>query len=85
MLGVAPKIITMIYREGERGLAFGLFSTAFATGISVGAPLGAFISSAWGWPWIFFIKLPICGVAVLAGGRLLMRTTTGDRLGRAGV
>ena len=40
MLGVAPKIITMIYREGERGLAFGLFSTAFATGISVGAPLG---------------------------------------------
>jgi EmrB/QacA subfamily drug resistance transporter len=73
MLGVAPKIITMIYREGERGLAFGLFSTAFATGISVGAPLGGFISSAWGWPWIFFITLPIGVLAVLAGGRLLMK------------
>ncbi len=73
MLGVAPKIITLIYPEGERGLAFGLFSTAFATGISVGAPLGAFITSAWGWPWVFFIKLPICAVAVLAAGRLLLR------------
>jgi EmrB/QacA subfamily drug resistance transporter len=73
MLGVAPKIITLIYPEGERGLAFGLFSTAFATGISVGAPLGAFITSAWGWPWVFFIKLPICAVAVLAAGRLLLQ------------
>ena len=73
MLGVAPKIITLIYPEGARGLPFGLFSTAFATGISVGAPLGAFITSAWGWPWVFFIKLPICALAVLAAGRLLMQ------------
>jgi EmrB/QacA subfamily drug resistance transporter len=73
MLGVAPKIITLVYPEGARGLPFGLFSTAFATGISVGAPLGAFITSAWGWPWVFFIKLPICVLAVLAAGRLLMQ------------
>jgi MFS family permease len=73
MLGVAPKIITIVYREGERGLAFGLFSTAFATGISVGAPLGAYITATWGWPWVFFIKLPLCGAAILAGGRLLLR------------
>lgn len=73
MLGVAPKIITLIYPVGQRGLAFGLFSTAFATGISVGAPLGAFLTSAWGWPSVFFIKLPICAVAVFAAGRLLSR------------
>jgi EmrB/QacA subfamily drug resistance transporter len=77
MLGVAPKIITIIYREGERGLAFGLFSTAFATGISVGAPLGAFIASTWGWPWIFFINLPLGAVAILVGGRLLLGLQSG--------
>ena len=32
MLGVAPKLIALAYGEGERGLALGLFSTAFATG-----------------------------------------------------
>ena len=57
MLGVAPKLIALAYGEGERGLALGLFSTAFATGISVGAPLGGIITTYLGWPFIFFINL----------------------------
>ena len=69
MLGLAPKLIALTYGEGERGLALGLFSTAFATGISVGAPLGGLITSYLGWPYIFFINLPICAVALLVGGR----------------
>jgi EmrB/QacA subfamily drug resistance transporter len=70
MLGLAPKIIVLTYGEGERGLALGLFSTAFAAGISVGAPLGGVITSYLGWPYIFFINLPI-GLA----GALLGRTS----------
>ncbi|MBM4288501.1 MAG: MFS transporter [Deltaproteobacteria bacterium] len=73
MLGVAPKIITTTYGEGERGLPLGLFSTAFATGVTVGAPLGGFITSAWGWPMVFFINPPICLGALLLGGRFLLR------------
>lgn len=71
MLGVAPKIITLIFPEGERGLPFGLFSTAFASGVTVGAPLGGLIAAHWGWPWIFLINLPIGGLALLVGGRQL--------------
>src|SRR4030042_3881453 len=73
MLGIAPKLIALAYVEGERGLALGLFSTAFATGISVGAPLGGFITSYLGWPYIFFINIPICGLALLMGGGPLGR------------
>jgi EmrB/QacA subfamily drug resistance transporter len=71
MLGVAPKLIALAYGEGERGLALGLFSTAFATGISVGAPLGGVITTYLGWPFIFFINLPICAGGFLVGGRVL--------------
>jgi EmrB/QacA subfamily drug resistance transporter len=71
MLGVAPKLIALTYGEGERGLALGLFSTAFATGISVGAPLGGIITAYLGWPFIFFINLPICAGAFWVGGRVL--------------
>ena len=71
MLGVAPKLIALAYGEGERGLALGLFSTAFATGISVGAPLGGIITTYLGWPFIFFINLPICAGAFWVGGRVL--------------
>jgi EmrB/QacA subfamily drug resistance transporter len=73
MTGLAPKLIALSYGEGERGLALGLFSTAFATGISVGAPLGGFITTYLGWPFIFFINLPICAAALLVGGGPLAR------------
>jgi EmrB/QacA subfamily drug resistance transporter len=73
MLGVAPKLIALAYEEGERGLALGLFSTAFATGISVGAPLGGVITTYLGWPFIFFINIPICAVNFGVGGRVLVR------------
>jgi EmrB/QacA subfamily drug resistance transporter len=71
MLGVAPKLIALAYSEGERGLALGLFSTAFATGISVGAPLGGVITTYLGWPFIFYLNIPICAVAFGVGSRVL--------------
>ena len=71
MLGMAPKLIVLAYGEGERGLALGLFSTAFATGISVGAPLGGVITTYLGWPFIFFINIPICAAAFWVGSRVL--------------
>jgi EmrB/QacA subfamily drug resistance transporter len=71
MLGVAPKLIALTYNEGSRGLALGLFSTAFATGISVGAPLGGIITTYLGWPFIFYINIPICVVAIGVGSRVL--------------
>ncbi len=79
MLAMAPKIITLAFQEGERGLPFGLLSTAFASGVTVGAPLGGFIAAAWGWPWIFLINLPIIGVALLISGRPLFRLRVGAR------
>jgi EmrB/QacA subfamily drug resistance transporter len=71
MLGVAPKLIALAYSPGERGLALGLFSTAFATGISVGAPLGGVITTYLGWPFIFYINIPICVAAFGVGNRVL--------------
>ncbi|OGP73400.1 MAG: hypothetical protein A2Y80_10860, partial [Deltaproteobacteria bacterium RBG_13_58_19] len=71
MLGVAPKIIALTYGLGERGFALGLLSASFATGISVGAPLGGAITAYLGWPYIFFINLFICGPALMLGRRPL--------------
>ncbi|MBW1917727.1 MAG: MFS transporter [Deltaproteobacteria bacterium] len=77
ILALAPKLIALSYEEGERGLPLGLFSTAFASGISIGAPLGGLITSHWGWPYIFFINIPICALALMAGGRPLARLSAG--------
>jgi len=79
MLGTAPKIITVLYQEGERGLPFGLFSMAFASGVTVGAPLGGFIAARWGWPWIFFLNLPLVALALVISGSSLARLLTAGR------
>lgn len=73
MLSLAPKIIALTFDEKERGLALGLFSTAFASGISVGAPLGGILTGWLGWPSIYFINIPVCLLAILAGSRPLMQ------------
>lgn len=72
MLAMAPKLIALAYSEKERGLALGLFSTAFASGVSVGAPLGGVITTYLGWPFIFFINVPICALALTIGGPALL-------------
>jgi EmrB/QacA subfamily drug resistance transporter len=73
ILALAPKFIALTYGEGERGLPLGLFSTAIATGVSIGAPLGGFITNHLGWRYIFFISVPLCVLALIAGSRFLMR------------
>lgn len=73
MLSLAPKLIAMTFDEKSRGVALGLFSTAFASGVSVGAPLGGIITGWLGWPYIYFINIPVCLAALLVGSRPLMR------------
>ena len=61
-----PAIITDAFPREERGKAMGLTGMVVATGLTVGPALGGFVIAAWGWPWIFFINLPvgIIGIAV---------------------
>ena len=73
MMSLAPKLIAVAFEEKDRGFALGLFSTAFASGVSVGAPLGGIITGWLGWPYIYFINIPVCLVALLAGSRPMLQ------------
>jgi EmrB/QacA subfamily drug resistance transporter len=71
MLGVAPKLITLAFPEGERGFALGMFSAGFATGVTMGAPLGGLLLTYLNWRVLFFVN-PFLGVILLvAGARFL--------------
>ena len=73
ILSSRSKLVTRIFDAGERGLPLGLVSAAMAIGVIIGAPLGGFITNHLGWRYIFFINIPLCGLALIAGGRSLMR------------
>ena len=67
MLGVAPKLIALTFPEGERGFALGMFSTGFAAGVTLGAPLGGLLLTFLNWRALFFVN-PLLGVILLATG-----------------
>lgn len=58
-------IITTFKEPGEKARALGIWGFVASSGGSVGVFLGGVLTETLGWPWIFFVNLPI-GLAALA-------------------
>jgi EmrB/QacA subfamily drug resistance transporter len=73
----ALAIIITTFSEGrERNRALGIWGAAAAAGGSVGVLLGGVLTNYAGWPWIFFVNLPV-GALVLVAAMLLLDESRG--------
>ncbi len=73
----ALSIIVTTFQEGrERNRALGIWAAAAAAGGSAGVLLGGVLTSYAGWPWIFFINIPV-GALVLVAAPLLLQESRG--------
>ena len=61
----AAALLTVAYPGSRRAWAFGVWGTVVGASMVAGPPLGALIASAFGWPWVFWINIPVCAVLVL--------------------
>ena len=78
LVATSAAIVTAVFPPQERGRALGINVMAVYLGLSVGPPLGGFLTDHFGWRSIFFVNLPI-GIAVAACGFLLLpRHERGD-------
>lgn len=77
LLALAPVLAVRAVRADRQGRALGLVSTLAPLGGLAGPALGGLLVQSLGWPWIFFVNLPVA-VLVLAIGRA--RLAPGDRL-----
>ncbi len=73
ILASRSKLVARIFAAGERGLPLGLVSAVMAVAVIIGAPLGGLITTHLGWRYIFFINIPLCGLALIGGGRSLVQ------------
>jgi EmrB/QacA subfamily drug resistance transporter len=82
---VAPaalSIISITFTGGrERNLAMGVWTAVAAGGGAAGLVLGGFITDSLGWPWIFFVNVPI-GVLGIALSFVLLGAGRGERAAR---
>jgi MFS family permease len=61
----SAAIITATFPPQERGKALGINAMSVYLGLSLGPPLGSFLTGALGWQSIFWVNIPI-GAAVIA-------------------
>jgi EmrB/QacA subfamily drug resistance transporter len=72
-------IISRHIPREKTGRAFGIFTSASALGITLGAPLGGFITDFISWHWIFLLNIPIGVVAIVIAGKVIPRKSTSER------
>lgn len=74
LTAASAALLAAAYPGSRRAWAFGLYGTVVGASMVAGPPLGALIAAAAGWPWVFWINLPIC-----LGLVLLTRCTAIDQ------
>jgi MFS family permease len=82
---IAPAALSMVmnaFPEGaERNRALGVWGGLGGIGATAGLLLGGLITETFGWPWVFWINLPV-GLAVLALAPAVLRESRGPARGR---
>src|SRR2546430_8272879 len=74
----ALSILTTTFEEGrERNIALGIWGAVAGSGGAAGVLLGGALTSAFSWPWIFYVNVPV-GVAVIAVSPWLLRESRAD-------
>jgi MFS family permease len=78
MSPAALSILTTTFEEGrERNRALGIWGAVAGSGGAVGVLLGGVLTSAFSWPWIFYVNVAV-GVAVIAVSPWLLRESRAD-------
>jgi MFS transporter, DHA2 family, multidrug resistance protein len=64
MMPLSQAMLVAIFPAQRRLMALSLWSTVIIVAPICGPLLGGWISDNWGWPWIFFINVPVGVLAV---------------------
>ena len=73
------------FPAARRATAVGLWGAAGAVAAAAGPTLGALLVEGPGWRWVFWINVPFCALAVLAGRRVLRESAGTPTAGRPDV
>ena len=73
------------FPAARRATAVGLWGAAGAVAAAAGPTLGALLVEGPGWRWVFWINVPFCALAVLAGRRVLRESAGTPVTGRPDV
>jgi DHA2 family multidrug resistance protein len=71
LIPVTQAIMLETFPEEERGMAMAIYSMGVVVAPTVGPVLGGWLTDAYGWPWIFYINVPIGLLGIFLAGVVL--------------
>lgn len=74
LVPVALAVTSDLFGGTRRGLALGLIGAVTEAGGVLGPLWGAWLTATWGWPWIFWLNLPVAALLLVGGLTLLPRS-----------
>lgn len=82
MFATTFALINASYKGRDRGTAYGIWGAVSGASAAVGPILGGLLTQGLSWRWIFFVNLPVSGVAIGMSVRALAkeRPATGRRV-----
>jgi predicted MFS family arabinose efflux permease len=75
LFAIGPTLVPRYLPEKIRGWAYGMVVTVSALGLTLGAPLGGFITDFISWKWIFLVNVPVGLAAMWMTNRVLPSDT----------
>jgi DHA2 family multidrug resistance protein len=67
MVPMSQAILLEAFPKEEHGKAMALFGIGVVFGPIIGPTLGGWITDNWGWPWVFYINLPVGILGIVLG------------------
>ncbi|MFT3940227.1 MFS transporter [Rhodopseudomonas sp.] len=68
------SLINRLFAEGpERNRALAIWGGAGASGLTIGALAGGFLTAAFGWPAVFYVNVLLAGIAMIAAFTVIPR------------
>jgi len=80
MLSMPRATIGDIFNPRERGRWMGVIASVFGLASIIGPVMGGWITDNWGWRWVFYINLPVAGLALLMVLYALPTVKTEDKI-----
>src|SRR5215471_2287865 len=65
VLSCAPALVTLAFPEAERGHVLGVYTMLSAVASTLGPLLGGQFVALWGWPAVFYFRVPIALLAAV--------------------
>jgi EmrB/QacA subfamily drug resistance transporter len=65
LLSCAPALVTLAFPEAQRGTALGVYTLLSALASTLGPLLGGQFVALWGWPAVFYFRVPLALVAAV--------------------